>query len=370
MSGILKLKVGRQKPYDRDNLKRAYQATLSGVSVYHASRVYKVPESTLRDRTRNNVSVDCTLGAARLFSDAEEKMLVEHIVHMSKIGYGYCITDLQNVAADYARSIGKSVRAKAGLSQEWVYSFLSRWDELKVVKPQKLSLNRAKAASDETIQAYFSELETILLDNNLMNSPERIYNVDESGFSTEHTSPKIICGTDIKPQSITSERSKTVTVIGAANAVGNHVPPFYIFPGKRWYDSLLQGAAPGSDAGMSESGFVNRKLFETYLTRHFAKHVGLSRGQDLPKTLILYDGHKSHFSLTLTNWAKDYNVLLFVLPPHSSHITQPLDVGIFGPMKSYYYHECKSYMHSNPGENITRYEVAQLTAKPYARAFS
>ena len=360
----------RCKPYDRDYLKKAYEATLSGMSVYRAARVYKVPESTLRDRTRHKVDIDCQNGGIRIFNKYEEKQLVDHIVYMAKIGYGYTITDIQHIAGDFARSIGKTVRAKDALSQGWMYSFLGRWEELRVVKPQKLTLSRAKSASKETISNYFIELGSILKENGLLNAPERIYNIDESGFSTEHTPPKIVCGSDIKPQAVTSARSKTVTIIGGANAIGNHVPPFYIFPGKRWCESLLEGSVPGSDAGMSKSGFVNRNLFETYLTGHFSKHVGLSKGTDKPTTLILYDGHKSHMSLTLANWAKDHSVILFVLPPHSSHLTQPLDVGVFGPMKQYYNKECKTYMHANPGVFITRYEVAKLTAGPYTRAFS
>ena len=29
----------------------------------------------------------------------------------------------------------------------------------------------------------------------------------------------------------------------------------------------------------------------------------------------------------------DNNIILLILPPHTSHLTQPLDVGIFGPLK-------------------------------------
>ena len=48
---------------------------------------------------------------------------------------------------------------------------------------------------------------------------------------------------------------------------------------------------------------------------------------------VLYDGHSSHVGLDLIETAQADNVHLFVLPPHSSHILQPLDVSIFGPFK-------------------------------------
>jgi len=140
-----KLKLTKsKKPYDREKLSRAYQATLSGMSVYRASRQYGVPESTLRDRTRHNVATDCRLGGAMLFTMLEEKNLVDHIVYMARVGYGYTITDCQHIAYDYAVSIGKEVR-KEKLSQGWIYAFLGRWnEELKVVKPQRHTLERAQ----------------------------------------------------------------------------------------------------------------------------------------------------------------------------------------------------------------------------------
>lgn len=67
------------RPYDRENLKRPYKATTSGISVYNAARLYNVPESTLRDRTRHNVTLDCRPGPNRIFTDVEEKNLVDHI---------------------------------------------------------------------------------------------------------------------------------------------------------------------------------------------------------------------------------------------------------------------------------------------------
>ena len=85
---------------------------------------------------------------------------------------------------------------------------------------------------------------------------------------------------------------------------------------------------------------------------------------------MLYDGHKSQAQLTLTDWAKIHDVILFVLPPHSSHLIQPLDVGVFCPFKCMYNHECEMYKKINTGISITKYAIAKLSAKPYVKAFS
>ncbi|KAH3817319.1 hypothetical protein DPMN_118852 [Dreissena polymorpha] len=77
---------------------------------------------------------------------------------MANIGYGYTISNIQYIAADYARSLGKSVMAREGLSQNWFYACLERWVQLRVEAPQKLGLARAKAASKDNISNYFQEL--------------------------------------------------------------------------------------------------------------------------------------------------------------------------------------------------------------------
>ncbi|KAH3874753.1 hypothetical protein DPMN_038006 [Dreissena polymorpha] len=85
---------------------------------------------------------------------------------------------------------------------------------------------------------YFAELHSVLQQNDLLEAPERIYNIDETGFCTEHTPPMVVCGSECKPQAITSPRTRTVTIVCGANAIGNNIPPFYVFPGKRWVDHL------------------------------------------------------------------------------------------------------------------------------------
>ena len=360
----------RKLPYDRRNLQRAFEATQKGLSVYRAAREYSVPESTLRDRTRGLVDLDATTGFETIFSRAEEEKLVSHISYMAEIGYGYNVSSIKYMAKDYADPLGKNINAKEALSDNWFYRFIKRWPDIKVVRPQKLSISRAKSASRETLDKYYKELGTVLTTNGLKDKPQNIFNIDETGVTSEHSPPKIICDKNIKPQNITSARSSTVTIIAAGNALGNSVPPYYVFPGQRWNEDFMKGACPGAAGEMSKTGWSNSIIFQNYVTKHFVKYVKLPGDKTSAPVLILYDGHKSHISLTLADWAIKNNVILFVLPPHSSHVTQPLDVAIFGPFKSMYFTECQAYMRRNPGANITKYHIAELTSKPYLKALS
>ena len=72
----------------------------------------------------------------------------------------------------------------------------------------------------------------------------------------------------------------------------------------------------------------------------------------------------------LIEWAKTNNIILFVLPAHTSHLLQPLDVAIFGPFKSFYYSECALFMRQNIGQTITRYDMCELACKAYLKALT
>ena len=64
-----------------------------------------------------------------------------------------------------------------------------------------------------------------------------------------------------------------------------------------------------------------------FMKEHFYQH--LIRDDTTQPVVMLHDGHKSHISLNLLDWADEKNIKLFVLPAHTSHFLQPLDVGCF-----------------------------------------
>jgi hypothetical protein len=49
---------------------------------------------------------------------------------------------------------------------------------------------------------------------------------------------------------------------------------------------------------------------------------------------LIIDGHSSHVTARFIAYCITSKIDLFLLPPHSSHKTQPLDLPIFGPLKT------------------------------------
>ncbi|WAR19331.1 hypothetical protein MAR_001169 [Mya arenaria] len=65
-----------------------------------------------------------------------------------------------------------------------------------------------------------------------------------------------------------------------------------------------------------------------------------------PQLLIL-DGHSSHETLGILMRAIE-NVHILSLPPHTTHMLQPLDKSVFGPVNRKYNQVCSEFLQENP----------------------
>ncbi|XP_045199039.2 uncharacterized protein LOC123553374 [Mercenaria mercenaria] len=322
------LKNGRYSP---TALYNAYKFVKeNGTPIKTAARQYGVPHSTLRDRVKGRIDPEALKpGPAPLFSQEQEAKFVDHIKTMAQLGYGFTISEVVDKVSNYAVYLGKRPKDKP-LSIKWFKGFRDRWPEIRVIKPRALSNYRAASTSQAAVSDYFKNLQAVLEASNLMDRPECIYNIDEKGVQTEHVPPYIVSGHSRVP-SIKSSRSSVTKIIGCGNAIGTQIPPYFVFIGQRMSDDLLAGTTPGSDGTMSPSGWSNSTVFLKYLQSHFIKYI--QRADQHQPILIILDGHKSHINLPVLEWAKRNNVIIFVLPAHTSHVLQPLDVGCFGPLQ-------------------------------------
>jgi len=80
--------------------------------------------------------------------------------------------------------------------------------------------------------------------------------------------------------------------------------------------------------GTSDTGYIDSDLFSTWFKEIFIPHCGSNR-----PVLLVMDNHDTHVSLKVVKLAIENNITLIGLPPHTTHILQPLDVGIIGPLK-------------------------------------
>ena len=60
-----------------------------------------------------------------------------------------------------------------------------------------------------------------------------------------------------------------------------------------------------------------------------------------------------HMSIELIEKARANDIHLLCLPAHTTHILQPLDVGVFKSFKSHFNKACQKYMKAHQGQVIT-----------------
>ena len=86
--------------------------------------------------------------------------------------------------------------------------------------------------------------------------------------------------------------------------------------------------------------------------------------------LLIEDGHGSHISIELIELARANEVYLLCLPAHTTHILQPLDVGVFKSFKTFFSKACHKYLTKHPGRVITADVIASLIVEVWPQSMT
>jgi hypothetical protein len=306
----------------------------------------------------------------RIFSNVEELELVEYCKQAARLHHGLTKKGILNLAFEYTNKnniiIPRNWKETKSAGYMWLRGLRKRYPCLSLRKPEPTSLARATSFNRENVSAFFKNLKEVLTRHNF--SSRRIYILDETGNSTAHVPPKILCAKGTKQVgSVTSgERGINVTMIAAINAMGNHVPPMLIFPRVHFKDHMIIGAPAGSIGGANPSGWSNEVLFVKYLN-HF---IACEKPSTEDPVLLILDDHESHISIEAITLAKSNGIVMLILPPHTSHKLQPLDRTVFGPYKTDNNNYLNNSMLENPGKPVDIYRIAEIIGKAYGKAFT
>lgn len=247
---------------------------------------------------------------------------------------------------------------------DWIKGFRRRHPNISLRVPEATSAARAQAFNKPQIERFFQLLDRTIEEFGF--TPERIFNMDESGLSTVQK-PQRVFATKGRKQvgAITSaERGTHTTVVCSMNPIGSYVPPTLIFARKRFKQELIDDAPTGTLGLCQESGWMTGPLFLIWL-KHFAKFTNASMDH---KVLLICDGHSSHKFYDALVYAKQNGIIIVCTPPHCTHRVQPLDVSFYGPLSTYYNQEITMWLKHNPGRVVTCYQVGKLFSNAYQRA--
>ena len=181
--------------------------------------------------------------------------------------------------------------------------------------------------------------------------------MDEKGFliGLIHAMRRIVPVSAIKKGltkgSIQDGLREFITIIAAISATGNVIPPALLYASESGdlQDTWLEDFDETSQVayfGASQKGWTSDELGLAWLDRFHESSFQISGYQ---KRLLILDGHGSHCSLDFLLKAVNYNILVVIFPPHSTHRLQPLDISVFRPLAHYYSQGLDDYIQSSRG---------------------
>lgn len=241
-------------------------------------------------------------------------------------------------------------------------------NDLSLRKPENTSISRSMAFNKPVIEDFFVKYAYVL--EKYKFKPDNIWNLDETGITTVMPPAKVVAPKGKKQVAHISsqERGELVTFVGMVNAVGGTVPPVFVYPRVRNPEEYLGDEYPTSAIALgNKKGWMTSELFPKVL-QHFANTVKSSVENN--KVLLLLDNHESHISVEAIKVCREKGIILLSFPPHTTHKTQPLDVGVFGPFKSYLATAQHDWLLSNPAKALTIRHLARLAKLAYETAFT
>ena len=135
---------------------------------------------------------------------------------------------------------------------------------------------------------FFDNLASVI--NRYKFTPNRIFNVDETGVTTVQSPKQVLTAKGTKQIGfITSrERGELVILICCISATGNSISPAFIFPRIKYKDHFVHDGPTGSIGTSNKSGWINDEIFSMYL-KHIVNQISCNNEN---RALLILDNHK------------------------------------------------------------------------------
>lgn len=177
-------KKRRKASMVRGDLRRAAEAVRTGqMGVREACRNFKIPPPTFRRRLKNNDFSRKGLGPPSILGSENELKLKNHIQKLEKHGFAPTRDCVRAMAFNLAEqlNIKHTFNREKGLAgYDWLNMFLKRNPDLSVRKAEGVSLARCQGMNKNEVSSYFTLLQNVLEEADIMGKPGHLFNMDET----------------------------------------------------------------------------------------------------------------------------------------------------------------------------------------------
>jgi len=233
------------------------------------------------------------------------------------------------------------------LQQSWPFGFQRQHEkDLCIKNAQPLESARASLTVNQ-LKEYGKCLQEVIVKYDY----RLVFNWDETGVDeSKHVTKSVIVskqneGSDtFYREPLKSGHLSLLATIGLTN---DYIAPLLIISQKTMDSDLEHMGFPNSPIGIitsSNSGFITEDALVSYIKNSFGTSINEIRRKynlEESRVLIIQDGLASHLTPNIKEALTSFKIDTFEIPPHSSHLTQPLDRGTFSmfkqQMKKQYY---------------------------------
>ena len=168
-----------------------------------------------------------------------------------------------------------------------------------------------------------------------------------------------------------SNSRENVTVVTTISADGTTWKPTIIFKGQRVQADWMseENGPPNARYTATDSSFMQGTVFLNYL-KDFHKQLGERGLLDGKPHVLVLDGHASHVCYGVIKLAIELDIVLFQVPSHTSHITQPLGVAAFGSFKKEVTKVLTAYPFKHGRTLPLKRDMAGVIGKAWKKSFS
>ena len=314
-------------------------------NVNQVSKSFGIPRTTLMWRLKAEGGDDSVLGVGRpsVFTAAEEN-IIANVVRVAQdrllpMTSSILMSHIQDILIEEV-SFGIRRKIPAGFknnmpSRKWLTGFIKR-NNISFRTPESYSKSRGNVTEEE-IRQWFSDTKEYLDSHpellEAVNDLKRVFNIDETGARLSPISGKVLAlkGRRDTGQIAVGNEKSSVTVLATICGSGQWVPPLLMLPYKRIPGSVVENIPDYVVVGASPKGWISSESLFEYLCNTFDKWL-TQNGVQRP-VIVWCDWHSTRLNYHTISETLERGIILLGLPKNTTHIMQPLDTHIFGPLK-------------------------------------
>ncbi|KJZ69292.1 hypothetical protein HIM_11328 [Hirsutella minnesotensis 3608] len=388
--------------------RRAITTPTRPLSIRAAAAKYGVSPATVQRAVKRLASTEAPAitGRPPVFNDDEDEAIVAYVLWMQQGGFPATKSQVEAAALTLRRRRDPDAPP---LSKNWYGRWLEAHPYLRKTTIRAVERDRKSFESTNIagVEKFFSRLDDLTKKHRI--DASEIWNADECGIRIgsvrERISVLVVRTTrHRRPEVIDPGNRESCTLIGAASAAGDTMPPwmvFKVFPTESWADADGSGDIRFA---RSDTGFSNSEI-----TLDWVHHFNIiswsksSRAQGTGQSLeqwfgctawctdpdnaavpreprarpkherifrcLVVDGFTGHTDVAFIEYCIKFDIFVVLFPPHSTHVLQPLDVGVFQQLKNAQQKDLREFiLHGNL--KFTRHDFIASLQKTFDEGFT